>query len=195
MTKKQNSLFESISDDSKSDPISRSDPETRERIGELEKLIQHHRELYYNKTPEISDAKYDQLEDKLRAVDPNNPLLFKVGQDSSPLFTKTEHIMPMMSQDKASDEEEFTKWAKKRNYSKFIIQYKLDGISIELQYTSGVFQKAVSRGDGKIGDDVTENVVSSKGLIKKLPSRFTGAIRAEVLLFKEFFTILIRLDL
>jgi DNA ligase (NAD+) len=187
MAKNQKNLFESISDDSKSDSISQNDPETRERISELEKLIQYHRDLYYNKTPKISDAKYDQLEDELKELDPSNPLLFKVGQDSSPLFTKTEHVMPMMSQEKASNEEEFTKWARKRNYTQFVIQYKLDGISIELQYTSGVFQKAVSRGDGKVGDDVTENILNAKGLIKKLPERFTGAIRAEVLLFRSIF--------
>jgi len=187
VAKKQKNIFESIHAPKPQSQDTPEDPATQEKIAELEKLIKYHRDLYYNQTPEISDAKYDKLEDELRALDPNNPLLFKVGQDSSPLFTKTEHIMPMMSQDKASSPEEFKKWAKKRNYSLFIVQYKLDGISIELQYKSGIFQKAVSRGDGKVGDDVTENVMNAKGLVKKLSERFTGALRAEVLLFRDIF--------
>ncbi|MBD3197558.1 MAG: DNA ligase (NAD(+)) LigA [Candidatus Lokiarchaeota archaeon] len=188
MAKKQTELFQKREDQtSKEVQNSVSEPEIIARIEELEELIAHHRDLYYNKTPEISDAKYDLLEDELRELDPTHPLLFKIGQDSSPLFTKTEHIMPMMSQDKASHEAEFRKWAKKRNYTHFIIQYKLDGISIELQYTSGVFQKAVSRGDGKVGDDLTENILNAQELVKQLPSRFTGAIRAEVLLFRDMF--------
>ncbi|TXT64272.1 MAG: DNA ligase [Promethearchaeota archaeon] len=189
MAKKLKNLFKNISDNSNpnSNSIHLTDPEVQERITKLENLIRHHRDLYYNKTPEISDAKYDQLEDELRELDPTNPLLFKVGQDSNPLFTKTAHIMPMMSQDKASTPEEFEKWAKKRYYNQFIIQYKLDGISIELQYKSGIFQKAVSRGDGKVGDDVTENILNAKGLVKHLPDRFTGAVRAEVLLFRDTF--------
>ena len=62
-----------------------------------------------------------------------NPILFKIGVDSSELFTKREHIIPMTSQDKVVDTKEFIKWARKRNYKLFLIQFKLDGISIELQ--------------------------------------------------------------
>jgi DNA ligase (NAD+) len=111
---------------------SSSSPE--ERIENLVKEIQRHRNLYYNATPEISDAKYDTLEDELRELDPENPILFKIGVDSSVLFTKKEHIIPMTSQDKVTSPAEFTKWAKKRNYKTFINQFKLDGISIEGQY-------------------------------------------------------------
>jgi len=149
--------------------------------------ISHHRYLYYNEQPKISDAKYDSLEDELRDLDPKNPLLFKIGIDSSDIFTKREHIIPMMSQDKVTQPQEFIKWTKKRNYKTFLVQYKLDGISIELQYENGIFQYALTRGNGKIGDDVSANVTRMKGYISKLQSTFTGAVRAEVLLYHNIF--------
>lgn len=68
----------------------------QERINQLIGEISRHRYLYYNERPEISDAKYDSLEDEFRETDPENPLLFKIGIDSSELFTKREHIIPMM---------------------------------------------------------------------------------------------------
>ncbi len=158
-----------------------------ERIKYLENEIQRHRYLYYNEQPEITDAKYDALEDELRELDPDNPILFKIGVDSSELFTKTEHIIPMSSQDKVTQPEEFKKWARKRNYNIFIVQFKLDGISIELQYEDGIFQYAVTRGDGIIGDDVSANVIKMKGFIPKLKSPFTGAVRAEILMFHDVY--------
>ncbi len=157
------------------------------RIDYLVKEIKRHRYLYYNQQPEISDAKYDALEDELRELDLENPILFKIGVDSSELFTKREHIIPMTSQDKVVDPKDFLKWARKRNYKVFLIQFKLDGISIELQYKEGIFQYAITRGDGKKGDDVSANVVNMKNFISKLRVPFTGAVRAEVLLFHDIF--------
>ncbi|MHA2181351.1 MAG: DNA ligase (NAD(+)) LigA, partial [Promethearchaeota archaeon] len=91
------------------------------RISYLIDEISRHRYLYYNKQPEISDAKYDMLEDELRELDPENPILFKVGVDSSDLFTKREHIIPMTSQDKVTQPQDFLKWAKKRNYNVYLV--------------------------------------------------------------------------
>ena len=147
----------------------------QERIKYLVEEIKRHRYLYYNEQPEISD------------LDPENPILFKIGVDSSELFTKREHIIPMTSQDKVTNPQEFLKWARKRNFKAFIVQFKLDGISIEIQYEDGIFQYALTRGDGKIGDDVSANVIKMKGFIPKLKTKFTGATRAEVLLFREVF--------
>ena len=161
--------------------------DVKETIGYLEEEIQRHRYLYYNEQPEISDAKYDALEDELRELDPNNSVLFKIGVDSSELFTKREHIIPMTSQDKVTTPAEFTKWARKRNYKTFLIQFKLDGISIELQYENGIFQYAVTRGDGIIGDNVSANVIKMKGFVPKLTVPFTGAVRAEILMFHDIY--------
>jgi len=160
---------------------------TKKRIKFLEIEIQRHRSLYYNEEPEISDAKYDSLEDELKELDPDNLILFRIGIDRSELFTKEKHIIPMNSQDKVTQPGEFNKWAKKRNYKVFIVQFKLDGISIELQYEKGIFQKAITRGDGEVGDNVSANVVKMKGFIPKLKEGFTGAVRAEIVLFHDIY--------
>lgn len=157
----------------------------QDSIKELTEEIEYHRELYYKGEPEISDAKYDALEDELRELDPNNAIFRTVGQDSSELFAKTEHVIPMMSQDKVTTVEDFQKWVKKRQYSEMIVQYKLDGISIELQYADGWFKRAVTRGDGKIGDNVSANVAKMKGFRPKLKTPFSGAVRGEVLMFHD----------
>jgi DNA ligase (NAD+) len=167
---------------------STSEKEKEEKINFLVKEINHHRSLYYNQTPEISDAKYDILEDELRELDPSNPVFFTVGYDASDLFTKKEHIIPMGSQDKVTTPEAFREWVRKRDLNFFLIQFKLDGISIELQYENGYFKAGLTRGDGKIGDDVTANVIKMKGFIPKLKSSFVGAIRGEVLMFHDIYT-------
>ncbi|MFX1478662.1 MAG: NAD-dependent DNA ligase LigA [Promethearchaeota archaeon] len=159
----------------------------QDKITFLVQEIKRHRYLYYNEQSEISDAKYDALEDELRELDPDNPILFKVGVDSSELFTKREHFIPMMSQDKVTSSSEFLKWARKRNYKTYLIQFKLDGISIELQYEEGIFKYALTRGDGVVGDNVSANVVKMKGFVPKLRLRFTGAVRAEILLYHEIY--------
>ncbi|MBY9002396.1 MAG: NAD-dependent DNA ligase LigA [Candidatus Lokiarchaeota archaeon] len=159
----------------------------KEKIRFLVQEIERHRDLYYNATPEITDANYDELEDELRKLDPNNPILYSVGADSSKIFTKKEHLIPMGSQDKVSSPNEFKKWAEDRGYRTFLIQYKLDGISLELQFKNGVFQCGVTRGNGIIGDDVTKNVMKMKGFVPRLSARFTGGIRAEVILFHDIF--------
>ena len=159
----------------------------KEKIDFLVQEIKRHRDFYYNATPEITDAKYDELEDELRILDPNNPILFTVGADASEIFTKKEHVIPMGSQDKVSTPNEFKKWAEDRGYRTFLIQYKLDGISIEIQYKSGVFQCGVTRGNGIVGDDVSINVMKMKGFVPRLSTRFTGGIRAEVMLFHDIF--------
>ncbi len=191
MPKRQASLKDSLKNRNNKDDLNENQiiesKKTQKKIAELEQKILRHRDLYYNKTPEIADAEYDILEDQLRKLDPKNPILFQIGADSSELFEKKEHIIPMGSQDKVTKPAEFRKWAKNRSQEKYIVQFKLDGISIELQYKSGIFQSAVTRGNGVIGDDVTANVMKMKGYIPKLKSRFTGGLRAEILLFHDVF--------
>ena len=79
-----------------------------------------------------------------RQHSPDHPFLNEIGQDSSELFDKREHIIMMGSQDKVSTPEEFKKWLRKVGYQKMLAQFKLDGISIEQQYKNGIFQCAVS---------------------------------------------------
>lgn len=152
------------------------------RVAELEQLIKKHQELYYNVQPEISDEEFDALWAELEDLDPANALLSRVGADRADGWPKARHIMPMGSQSKATDPVSFAAWAAKMNFPQYIVQYKLDGASLELQYDRGVFVRAVTRGDGIVGDDISPNAIKMKGVPAKIPARFTGGVRGEVLM-------------
>lgn len=160
-----------------------------DRITELEKLIKHHQHLYYNGTPEISDADFDALWDELKQLEPDNELFNVVGKDNSSDFEKGEHIINMSSQEKVNTEEDYIAWHKRRlNDKKSVVEYKLDGISLELQYAQGHFSAAITRGNGRVGDVITRNAMSMQGFIFDIPDNsFTGGIRAEVVLYKSTF--------
>ncbi|HSV55860.1 MAG TPA: NAD-dependent DNA ligase LigA [Magnetospirillaceae bacterium] len=155
------------------------------RIRELEILIERHSDLYYNHQPEISDLEFDALRDELASLDPANPVLNRIGADSADGFPKTRHLMPMGSQDKAAGPAEFLKWAAKVGHPEYVVQYKLDGASLELQYLEGRLSKAVTRGDGVTGDEITPNARRMAGVPSSLPQAFTGAVRGEVVMTRE----------
>ena len=156
------------------------------RIEELEKLISKYQKSYYDGEGEISDAEFDKLWDELKSLDPNNPILHKVGADSGN-FAKVQHVMPMGSQEKAANPEEFLAWASKHQYDQYLVEYKLDGASLELQYENGYLVRAVTRGDGSIGDDITANARKMGGVNAAIYKDgqlvpFTGGIRGEVIM-------------
>lgn len=151
------------------------------RISELEKLIEKYQASYYNGEAEISDAEFDKLWDELKSLDSANPILHKVGADSGN-FQKAPHVMPMGSQEKAASPEEFLAWTKKHDYSEYLVEYKLDGASLELQYADGIFLRAVTRGDGTVGDVITANAKKMQGVVQELKEKFTGGIRGEVIM-------------
>lgn len=160
-----------------------------QKIKELESLILRYQQSYYNGEGEISDAEFDKLWDQLKELNPDSPILKKVGADSGN-FTKTAHVMPMGSQEKAANPEQFLEWANKHVYNEYLVEYKLDGASLELQYQNGELVKAVTRGNGSIGDDITANAKKMKGVLpqiicngKKLS--FTGGVRGEVIMTHE----------
>lgn len=153
-----------------------------DRVNELEQLIVRHQQLYYNGEPEISDAEFDLLWDELRRLDPSNALFERVGTDGADGYPKRRHVIPMGSQEKAADPEAFLKWAERAGHDEYIVQLKMDGASIELQYEGGSFRCGVTRGDGTVGDDITANVRRMRGLVESVPNGFTGAVRGEVLL-------------
>jgi DNA ligase (NAD+) len=176
------------------------------RVAELEGLIQKHQALYYNGEAEISDGEFDRLWDELKSLAPDSAVLKKVGTGPDvDGFPKARHLIPMGSQEKASNPEEFLAWAKKmgmagaelqndgenkdsltnkkvRLTKKFIVQYKLDGASLELQYEKGKLIRAVTRGDGIIGDEVTDNARRMGGVVQKMDVSFTGGVRGEVIM-------------
>ena len=152
------------------------------RIAELEKSIILHQDLYYNGKPEISDAEFDSMWDELSFLAPSSTVLAKVGEDAADGFPKARHVLPMGSQAKAADSEEFIAWCSKVRLPEYIVEHKLDGASLELQYEAGLLSKAVTRGDGTVGDDITQNARRMSGVPASLPVTWSGAVRGEVVM-------------
>ncbi|MGI5057699.1 NAD-dependent DNA ligase LigA [Treponema pectinovorum] len=171
------------------------DVESTSRINTLVTLIKKYQDSYYNGEAEISDEEFDSLWDELKRLDPQNKILQKVGADSGN-FKKIRHVMPMGSQEKAADPEQFLDWAKNHVYPEYLVEYKLDGASLELQFEIGILKAAVTRGDGSVGDEITFNAKKMGGVPSALYQDdkivdYTGGIRGEVVMthevFKEFY--------
>jgi DNA ligase (NAD+) len=157
-------------------------PPEQERIGILENLIVSYQASYYNGEAEISDGEFDLLWDELKGLDPDNPVLKKPGADNTDGFPKGRHLIPMGSQEKAANPEEFREWAAKTVPGAFVVQYKLDGASLELQYEKGRLKAAITRGDGLVGDVITSNARRMAGVVRELGLDFSGGIRGEVVM-------------
>ena len=163
------------------------DIEESSRINELVSLIKRYQTSYYNGEGEISDAEFDALWDELKNLDPENEILKKIGTDSGN-FAKLRHVMPMGSQEKAANPEQFLGWASKHVYDEYFVEFKLDGASLELQYEHGKLVHAVTRGDGTIGDDITVNAKKMNGVAAALFDLagnlidYSGGIRGEVIM-------------
>lgn len=165
--------------------------ENAKYIDELANKIKKYQKSYYENEAEISDEEFDALWDELKALDPNHPVLKEVGSDvdfstqnpdSKDGFQKAKHLIPMGSQEKAANPEQFLAWANKHKYPEYLVEYKLDGASLELQYEDGIFTKAVTRGNGEVGDDITQNALKMSGIVKQLDNKYTGGVRGEVIM-------------
>jgi DNA ligase (NAD+) len=165
--------------------VKNDDKKNKVRIAVLESLIRRCQESYYNGEAEISDAEFDRLWDELKTLDPENRLLRQVGADRTDGFPKVKHLIPMGSQDKAANPAEFRAWAEKMQFSSYVVQYKLDGASLELQYRGGVLEQAVTRGDGTVGDNITPNALRMGGVIPRLDLPYTGGVRGEVVMTRR----------
>jgi DNA ligase (NAD+) len=184
---KQLKLFESIRSDSKEKTANPTPKPKSDRIRELQAQVEYHQHLYYNAQPEVSDDEFDRLWDELKSLDPNNEVFSKVGADYDTSLDKIRHVIPMNSQAKVTNTAEFTKWARKMGYELFITQFKLDGISVELQYFGGKFKYGVTRGDGLVGDDISTNAKKMMFFVPEVNPEFTGAVRGEIVLTKDVF--------
>jgi DNA ligase (NAD+) len=153
-------------------------------MAELVKQLQEASDAYYNGEPIMDDEVFDALVDQLRKIDPKNEFLETVGKDSGE-FEKRAHKMFLGSQQKAANPKEFEKWCLK-GYSDFVVNHKIDGLSIELVYKNGVFKYGITRGNGKVGDDVTANVLLMQGLTKKIKG-FSGSVRGEIVMSRKVF--------
>ena len=143
------------------------------RAEELRKQLEYHLYRYHVlDDPEVSDAEYDRLYDELKAIEEANPELItpdsptqRVGAPASGRFQKVEHIVPMGSLEKVSEDSGLFKWAedmRKRLGTDEPIAYvtepKIDGLAINLTYQDGLLTRGATRGDGVQGEDVTANL-------------------------------------
>ncbi len=158
--------------------------EAKERHAELAEVVEGHRLRYHTlDAPTISDGEYDgmirelnELEDKFPELrTPDSPTQ-KIGGDVSTLFTAVEHAERMMSLDNAFSQEDLAAWAHRLERdgatgAEFLLELKVDGVAINLTYEKGRLVRGATRGDGRIGEDVTPNVRTIHGI----PSRLTAS--------------------
>jgi len=144
------------------------------RIEFLVKEIKHHRDLYYNEQAEISDAEFDIMEKELRNLDPANKLLKEIG--ASPKRSKIKNPTFLGSLDKVSMEK-FPEWLSK--HDDILISEKLDGMSVWIEFDKGSILKAGTRGDGQIGEDITDKV---KTFVPEIKSSKHVILRGEAIL-------------
>jgi len=164
------------------------------RRSELRNQILKAKHAYYHRGEAImSDAEYDALEDELRLLVPDDPVLALVGSPvpADSMLTKARHAMPMGSQSKVNSEGEFRTWCDKNAAGALHASLKGDGASAAAYYASGRLVQVVSRGDGTVGEDITANALRFKGLpawVETETGGFTGAVRFEVILTVEDWT-------
>ena len=148
-----------------------------QRVAELRKQLDHHGHRYYVlDDPEISDAEYDELLNELRGLEAEHPDLLtpdsptqRVGAKPLEKFEHVTHLQPMLSLANARNEEELKAWVlrmesrlKKEGVEdaaiRFVSEPKIDGLAISLVYEDGVLVRGATRGDGEVGEDVTQNL-------------------------------------
>ena len=153
---------------------------------ELEAIIRHNQMLYYNGQEAISDEEFDKLWETLETEYPNSELLRVVGEDSVDSNKKVTHKILMGSQNKVASLQDFSKWLKNIEFP-LVIQPKWDGNSIEVQYQEGLLTYAVTRGNGKEGEDVTRAIILNGKIPTKFDFPFSGALRGEIILKRSIF--------
>ena len=180
----------------------------------LRERIRHHEYLYHvQDAPEISDAKFDQLMERLKAIEAANPDLVttdsptqRVGGTPREGFTTVRHARPMLSLDNAFSYDALRDWDRRvregsgREEIEYIAEHKFDGLSISLQYEDGVLVRGVTRGDGTTGEEVTPNVKTVRSvplrlddaMIKKLKLAKSFEVRGEILMTRKAFEALNR---
>lgn len=170
------------------------------RITELREQLRYHNQKYYNEdAPEITDFAYDALQRELRALenehpeytDPDSPTM-RVGGTASEKFSKVRHAYPLESlQDVFSFGELgdfFDRTESTVGEAEYVVEYKIDGLSVALEYENGVFVRGATRGDGQVGEDVTDNLRTITDIPQKLENAPPHLIvRGEVYMKKRVF--------
>ncbi len=173
----------------------------KKRIAELRKQTQYYADKYYDEDkPEISDFEYDMLMVELRNLENEFPDLIdkdsltqKVGGHVKEGFEKVEHEVPLQSLQDVFSIEDLRLFdervrkdtgLEKINYS---VEAKIDGLSVAIEYVDGELVKGATRGNGQIGEDITQNVKTIKNVPQKLKEKVNIIVRGEVFISKEDF--------
>ncbi|WP_319563230.1 NAD-dependent DNA ligase LigA [Marispirochaeta sp.] len=170
-------------------------PDPKQEIDSLtEKLQQWQQEYYQKARPSVSDTEYDRVFDMLKELEEKHPGLrrpdsptLRVGSDLSAELPEVEHTIPVLSLDKAYTAAEVDAWVAKtaKNAEEdlsFVIEEKIDGASIVLYYENGLLVRGVTRGNGHIGNDVTDNIRTIRSVPLRLSEAVSIAVRGEVFL-------------
>ena len=179
---------------------------TARQIEKLRDEIRRHDELYYvNDSPEISDRDYDLLLEKLQQLEEANPELItpdsptqRIGGRPAEGFPEVVHTRPMMSLDNSYNIDELRAFDERCQRLadgrplEYVAELKIDGLSLSLQYEDGVLTRGVTRGDGRIGEEVTQNARTIRSVplrLKSQPKRIDGPleVRGEVFIPLDVF--------
>ena len=177
--------------------------DAKNRISELIDLINYHNNRYYNEdSPEISDFEYDKLMKELIKLEEENPKLKRADSPSSrvggkPLdkFNQVTHKIPMLSLSNAYSAQDLRDFDKRVRDSineevEYVVEFKIDGLSVGLTYNNGIFEKGATRGNGIIGEDITQNLKTVKTIPLKVEDNEEIVVRGEVYISKENFEVI-----
>ena len=171
----------------------------KKRIDELNKLTAYYAKKYYDDdNPEISDFEYDMLMNELKNLEREFPefiskdsLTQKVGGTVKEGFEKVTHIVPLQSlQDVFSFDELYSFDERMKKFDeniKYVVETKIDGLSVALEYKNGKFIKGATRGNGQVGEDITDNLKTIKNMPKQLKENIDIIVRGEVFISKKDF--------
>lgn len=171
----------------------------KERILQLRKLLKQYSYEYYTlDRPTIEDSEYDRLFRELQDLEAEHPEMYdpdsptqRVGGQVLSEFTKITHARPMLSLGDVFSYDELRQWSKKITdiYPdlEYSVEYKIDGLAISLVYEDGLLKQAVTRGDGVVGEDVTNNIKTIISIPMSIPYRQRYEIRGEVYMPKSAF--------
>ncbi len=167
-----------------------------QNLGEL--LIEAKKAYYTDSKPIMDDHTFDTLEETLRKINPYHRIFTKVGTSHfNTGFDKKKHSMPMGSQNKVNKIEDLIHYFELKKIpsnTDFVVQPKCDGISLEIEYKNGKLVDAITRGDGEIGDVITQNVVKMKNFVKEFKDNFSGSVRCEIVMLEQDFQKLNKLE-
>ena len=172
--------------------------DAKKEIEELKSKIEYYSKLYYEEdNSPITDYEYDMMMNKLKALEKDHPELVtpdsptqKVGGKAREDFEKVTHEVPLLSlQDVFSYEDlyEFDERIKQAGNTNYCVETKIDGLSAALKYEKGILVQGATRGDGNVGEDVTENLMTIKSIPKKLKEPIDITVRGEDFISKEEF--------